>query len=106
MSDIGINDVLQQIRTLSNEINSNASDSTNGASKVDFSALLKDSVDKVNELQSESRQLSEAFERGDTNVSLAQVMVAGQKSSLAFQALSQVRNHLLTAYEEVMNMPV
>jgi flagellar hook-basal body complex protein FliE len=50
--------------------------------------------------------LSEAFERGDTSVSLAQVMVAGQKSSLAFQALSQVRNHLLTAYEEVMNMPV
>lgn len=106
MSDIGINDVLQQIRTLSKEIGSHAADSSEGASKVDFSALLKESVDKVNELQSESRRLAEAFERGDANVSLAQVMMAGQKSSLAFQALSQVRNHLLTAYEEVMNMPV
>jgi flagellar hook-basal body complex protein FliE len=106
MSDIGINAVLQQIRALSNEINSHALDSTEGESKVGFSVLLKESIDKVNELQSESRHLSEAFERGDTSVSLAQVMVAGQKSSLAFQALSQVRNHLLTAYEEVMNMPV
>lgn len=106
MSEIGINDVLQQIRTLSNEISSHASDPTKSESKVEFSALLKESVDKVNALQGESRRLSEAFERGDTNVSLAQVMVAGQKSSLAFQALSQVRNHLLKAYEEVMNMPV
>ena len=106
MSDIGINNVLQQIRTLSNEINSHSSDSSKGASAVDFTALLKESVDKVNELQKESRQLSEAFERGDANVSLAQVMVAGQKSSLAFQALTQVRNHLISAYEEVKNMPV
>ena len=106
MSDIGINNVLQQIRTFSNEINSHSSDSSKGSSAVDFTALLKESVDKVNELQKESRQLSEAFERGDGNVSLAQVMVAGQKSSLAFQALTQVRNHLISAYEDVKNMPV
>ncbi len=106
MSDIGINNVLQQIRTLSKEITSHTSDSAEAASKVDFTALLQESLDKVNELQKESKRLSEAFERGDADVSLAQVMVAGQKSSIAFQALTQVRNHLLTAYEEVMNMPV
>ncbi len=47
-----------------------------------------------------------SFELGDANVSLPQVMVAMSKSSLAFEATNQVRNRLLTAYQEVMRMSV
>ena len=46
------------------------------------------------------------FEKGDPDVSLAEVMVALEKASVSFQAMTQVRNELLSAYQEVMNMPV
>ncbi|MEN8128910.1 MAG: flagellar hook-basal body complex protein FliE [Pseudomonadota bacterium] len=106
MSEIGINTVLQQIRSLSSEIKGGPSQQFDTTNQVDFSKLLKQSIANVNELKQQSGNLSEAFERGDANVSLAQVMIADQKAGLAFQALSQVRNHLLSAYQDVMNMPL
>jgi len=50
--------------------------------------------------------LSRSFEQGDPGVSLTQVMVASQKASVSFQAMTQVRNKLIDAYQEVMNMQV
>ena len=50
--------------------------------------------------------MAAAFEMGDPNVDLADTMLALQKSSLSFQALSQVRNKLVSAYQEIMNMQV
>jgi flagellar hook-basal body complex protein FliE len=47
-----------------------------------------------------------SFERGDENIDLAQVMIAAQKSSVSFQAMVEVRNKLVEAYKDVMNMPV
>lgn len=104
MTDIGIDGVLQQIRTLSAEVK-NAPLKT-AETETQFSNLLKQSIDEVNNLQQQSGTLVEAFERGDENVSLAQVMIAKEKSGLAFQTLTQVRNHMLTAYKDIMNMPV
>lgn len=78
-------------------------DEANGAS---FSALLKQSIDKVNELQQSSGDLSKAFELGEPGVSLAEVMIAKQKSAVAFQSVLQVRNKLMEAYREVMSMQV
>ena len=77
-----------------------------GAGGANFSALLKQSIDKVNELQQTSSTLQQAFEVGDSNVSLAEVMIARQKSSVAFQSVVQVRNKLMEAYREVMSMQV
>jgi flagellar hook-basal body complex protein FliE len=71
-----------------------------------FSDLLKDSLGKVNALQQTSKQMAEGFELGSDDYSLAEVMIAKQKSSLAFQATVQVRNKLLEAYKDVMNMPI
>ena len=71
-----------------------------------FSELLQQSIDKVNELQAESGNLSKAFELGDPNVSLAQVMIAKEKSGIAFQSVLQVRNKLMEAYRDIMSMPV
>ena len=74
--------------------------------QADFAGLLKDSVGKVNEVQQASASLQAAFEAEDPNVDLAEVMVAMQKSSLSFQAMTSVRNKLVSAYQEIMSMPV
>jgi flagellar hook-basal body complex protein FliE len=50
--------------------------------------------------------MSDAFVKGEPNVDLTEVMVAVQKASLSFQAMTQVRNKLVQAYQDVMNMPV
>jgi len=72
----------------------------------EFSELLKQSIDKVNETQMEAKNLADAFQQGDPDVQMAEVMVAMQKSSVSFQAMLQVRNKLVNAYQEIMNMPV
>jgi flagellar hook-basal body complex protein FliE len=77
-----------------------------GAERPDFAGLLQESVSKVNEIQQTAGNLATAFEMEDPKVDLAQVMIAKEKSSLAFQALTQVRNKLISAYQEIMNMPV
>ena len=71
-----------------------------------FSALMRQQIDDVNGLQKESARLAELFEIGDESVSLVDVMVAGQKSKVAFSALVEVRNKMLSSYQEVMSMSV
>ena len=71
-----------------------------------FAELMQKAIDQVNDQQMQAADLSRALERGDPNVDLAEVMIAMQKSSVSFQALTEVRNKLLTAYQDVMNMPV
>ena len=73
---------------------------------VNFSGLMKSALDQVNETQQASGKLKTAFEMGDPNVSLADAMIASQKATVAFQATVQVRNKLISAYEEVMRMSV
>ena len=71
-----------------------------------FSELLKASVEGVNGAQQTAAEMAAAFERGDANVSLPEVMIALQKASLSFQAMTEVRNQLVNAYQEIMNMPI
>lgn len=71
-----------------------------------FSTLLSQAVGQVNELQQTSGKLKTRFELGDPNVDLTQVMLAAQKASLGFNATLQVRNRLIQAYQDVMNMPI
>jgi len=59
----------------------------------------------VNDTQVKSRKMQEAYERGE-EVPLTEVVLSMQKSSLAFEATLQVRNKVMKAYEEIMNMPV
>jgi flagellar hook-basal body complex protein FliE len=73
---------------------------------LDFGQVMKASLEKVNEMQTSSSTLAAAFERGTPGVDLTQVMLAVQKSSIAFRAMTEVRNKLVGAYQEVMNMPV
>ncbi len=73
---------------------------------ADFSALLGSAIEKVNSLQQQAAQLREGFEKGDAGISLADVMIVSQKASIGFQTLAQVRNKLVRAYQDVMNMPI
>ena len=74
------------------------------AGAVDFQSALKSSLEQVNQVQLQSRQLAERFALGDSNVSLSDAMISLQKSSIAFQQTVQVRNKLVSAYQEIMNM--
>jgi flagellar hook-basal body complex protein FliE len=76
------------------------------AGAVDFSSALKSSLDQVNQVQLQSQQLAQRFEMGDSTVSLSDAMISMQKSSIAFQQTIQVRNKLVSAYQEIMNMGV
>lgn len=107
MSGMEINQVLAQMKAMSAAASGTSSaDSVPGAGGVDFSQMMKASIEHVNDAQSQAKELSTAFESGDTSVELPEVMVALQKANISFQAITQVRNKLLNAYQEVMNMQV
>lgn len=107
MSDTHINQVLAQMRTMSIEAGANKpkpiSDTDGGG---EFAAMLKQSIDSVNQAQQTSNKLAQAFETGQSDVSLAEVMIASQKASVSFQAMLQVRNKLIDAYKDVMSLPM
>ena len=71
-----------------------------------FAELLKSSMNAVNEAQTSAADMAAALERGEKSVTLPEVMIALQKASLSFQAMTEVRNRLVNAYQESMNMPI
>lgn len=73
--------------------------------KPDFAALLGEALGGVNDAQQSAAALGERFLRGG-DVDLAEVMVSMQRAGLSFQAMTEVRNHLVSAYQEIMRMPV
>ena len=120
--DIGrsdINQVLQEMRALKDRAqgsnnNQNINESSaasvqNNISKtnnVEFQSILSSAVDQVNSVQKHSNDLAEAFQLGDPNITLSQVVVASEKASVAFEAMTEVRNRLVSAYEDIMKMPI
>jgi flagellar hook-basal body complex protein FliE len=71
-----------------------------------FADMLGQAVNKVNDTQQASSQLATAFEIGKSGIDLTDVMIASQKASVSFQAVTQVRNKLVQAYQDIMQMPV
>jgi len=71
-----------------------------------FAQTLKNALEGVNDAQHHAGTLSEAFERGEPGADLAQVMVSAQQAQVAFRATVEVRNRLVQAYQDVLNMPV
>jgi len=73
---------------------------------ADFGQALKAAIDQVSAAQQQGQQMATAFIAGEENVNLQDVMINLQKASLSFQQMVQVRNRLVSAYQDVMNMPV
>ncbi len=103
MSNLAINNVLTQIHALRDQLSSTVIRSESPAS---FDSLLKNSLDKVNATQQHADKLARDFESGESGINLSDVMIASQKASLSFQATVQVRNKLVEAYKDIMNMPM
>jgi flagellar hook-basal body complex protein FliE len=93
---------LQNIALIPNQFgNQHANQNT----RVDFGALLKGLIDQVNDQQQYSSSMKEAYQLGKER-DLAQVMLASQKADIAFNAMTQIRNRLVDAYQEIMRMPI
>jgi len=75
------------------------------AGAPDFGAAINNALQQVNAQQSKASALTESYERGDTH-DIVSVMIERQKASLGFETTLQVRNKLLSAYRDIMNMPV
>ncbi len=76
------------------------------AGGVDFSDALKQALDSVNEQAARADELQRKFQLEDPAVSLEETMIAMQTASLSLQALIQVRNRIVSAYQEIMNLHV
>lgn len=107
MSDIAINQVLAQMRVMAAQAGVETPPAQGPAAPgANFAALMQDSIEDVNASMMEAKAKATAFEMGEPQTSLAEVMVASQRAGLQFQAMTEVRNKLLTAYQEIMNMQV
>jgi flagellar hook-basal body complex protein FliE len=77
-----------------------------GNKTADFASVLKASLDQANGMQQQASKLSRDFELGASDASLPDVMMAVQKANVSFQQVVQVRNRLVSAYHDIMNMQV
>ena len=104
MNEISPEQLLSQIRTLGRDLKPQTANDASPA--TGFGELMKTTLDAVNDAQQHASELRVGFEKGATDTNLAEVMIAAQKASLSFRAATEVRNKLVQAYQDIMNMPV
>jgi flagellar hook-basal body complex protein FliE len=109
ISSANVQSMLEVLRSYQSQAAGGAGATTEpAATKVGqptFFDSVKNALDGVNSAQQKSTAMTDAFDRGE-EVPLTEVVLSMQKSSLAFEATLQVRNKVMKAYEEIMNMPV
>lgn len=106
MNEINVNSVLAQIRALSAQTAARPQAPPPQAAASGFGGLLSDSIARVNNTQTQAVQQQRAFELGDPNTDLSSVMLATSKAQVSFRGMVEVRNRLVAAYQEIMNMPL
>lgn len=106
MDTQGIEQMLSVLRTTAAQASGKAAESAPVAGAPDFAQVLKSSIEKVNSTQQQADQMATQLAAGDTNQNLHEVMIALQTASVSFQEMVQVRNKLVTAYQDVMNIQV
>jgi flagellar hook-basal body complex protein FliE len=108
METKALDQVLAQLRTAAAMASGGAGKppAANEGKSTDFASILKASLDQVNGMQQQAQQAARDFELGEADVNLPGVMMSIQKANVSFQQLVQVRNRLVAAYHEIMNMQV
>lgn len=101
-----LENMLSELRAASAGAQGKSPAAAQGADGVDFGQALKTAIDQVSVAQQQAQQMTQDFASGKEDVNLQDVMINLQKASLSFQQMVQVRNKLVTAYQDVMNMPV
>ena len=106
MASMQIQQVLAEMRSLQARASGVAETPSLAAQPSDFANLMKNSIDHVASMQNQATTLANAYEAGDKSIDLTKVMLEVQKAGLAFHAMTEVRNKLVDAYTQVMNMSV
>lgn len=113
MSNMQINSVLAQIRSLSAQVQPLQAPGVNHTGGVgqapstsSFAEVMKQGLSQVNQTQQSADTMATAFQRGAPGVELADVMIEMQKASVSFRAVTEVRNRMVSAYQEIMNMQI
>lgn len=106
MSGVGIQGVVNQMRVLAAQANGAPAKAQPAADAGSFGKALSTSIGKINDAQQAATGEAQAFQSGKPGVELYQVMIDTQEANLAFQMGVQVRNRLVNAYKEIMNMQV
>lgn len=103
-----VDQLLGQMRAAQSLASKLGKPSAEGAetAKTDFAQVLKSSIDQVNRTQTQAASLTQAFEVGAPGVQLHDVMISLAKANVSFQQMVQVRNKLVSAYHDIMNMQV
>ncbi|WEN14612.1 flagellar hook-basal body complex protein FliE [Rhodanobacter sp. AS-Z3] len=113
MSTIDVNNLLSQMRQMTAQVRpaeiapklAPIGAETLGKPS-DFSSILKQSISAVGRTQMEAGRMAASFERGDPGADLGRTMIAVQKADLSLRTVVEVRNKLVDAYKDIMNMPV
>lgn len=100
---IGIDQLLSQLNATAAVASGNASP-VNLAEPANFAGMLKDAIDNVNQVQQSADQLAQAFQLGQPDANIQDVMISLQKANISFQTMVEARNKLVAAYQDVMNM--
>lgn len=107
MNPVGMQGVIQQMKVLATQAGGTpAKAATAGSGTGGFGQAMRASLDRINDMQQAATGEAQAFQAGKPGVALYDVMIDTQEASLAFQMGVQVRNRLVNAYKEVMNMQV
>jgi flagellar hook-basal body complex protein FliE len=105
MDTQGIEQMLSVLRTTAAQATGKTAEAAAGGTG-DFAQILKSSIDKVNQTQQQADDMGQKLAAGDTSQNLHEVMIALQTASVSFQEMVQVRNKLVSAYQDVMNMSI
>lgn len=105
MDTRGLEQMIGQLRATADAAESKPA-STAPTDGPDFAQVLQGALQDVSQAQAQAKEMAEKFSAGDSNVNLQDVMVDLEKASLSFQQMVQVRNRLVTAYQDMMNMSV
>lgn len=105
MADMRIEQALSEMRALGARQQPQEQQQEGTPPLEDFSQMLHEAVEQVNEQQVESGELKKAYMSGE-DVPLTEVMVASQEAKLSFESMKEVRNHFLKAYREIANMKI
>ncbi len=98
-------DGINNIKGLINEqLKASAPQKVSGEERADFAKALNEAINSVNDVQKDANASVEKFARGDA--SIHETMIAVEKAGVSFQLMLQVRNKIVTAYEDIMRTQI
>ncbi len=106
MSDIDVSQLMSQMRTMAAAARTGDAAIGGAADSREFADALTHAINHVNKTQTIAANMATAYELGDANVNISELMIALQKANISFQAMLQVRNKLVAAYQEVMSLQI